>query len=117
VNDRNGEDDLLEISPELQELFDAAREEEARMRRDLVAVLAAEERRLDAAARKKKAWGRVATWAAVLVAAASALAVATSTVLRGAGDARSPLGRGVSPEKASGVTSEQPQQPGRDGPR
>ena len=76
------------LCPHLQELFDAADElihpspeEEARMRRDLAALLAAEERRIRAEQHKKEARKRTAFRAAVgvlLVAAVvSALAVTT----------------------------------------
>ena len=76
------------LPPELQPLFDAVHEvihpppaERARMRRDLCALLAAEERRINAELQAKKARKRTilrgAAAALLLAAVVSALAVAT----------------------------------------
>jgi hypothetical protein len=76
------------IPPELKEFFDAMRaaihpppEEEERMRRDLEAVLIAEERRIDLENEKKEARKRTAIRAAVVALLAAAVGAMTVSVV------------------------------------
>jgi RNA polymerase sigma factor (sigma-70 family) len=121
--------------PHLQELFDAAHEvihpppeERDRMRRDLVALLAAEERRIDADMQKKKAQKRtafrVAGAALLLAAVLSAVAVATVVTVhapRGTGTpgdaAASHVELPPPAEPAGSATSAGRQAPRRNHPR